>query len=93
MESSPKLAMFNSYTMMISSNNFYYSSFLLVVMCTLFDIGINRILYSFDLIHDPLRIKVSEYDSSFIELKKLKNKQNKNKFNLKNIKNKCIIFF
>ncbi len=42
--------------------NFYLSTFILVLMCLLFDLGINRLLLLFGFIADPLKIKAEEYE-------------------------------
>ncbi len=54
--------LFNSFLMNFSSLNFYLSTFILVLMCLLFDLGINRLLLLFGFIADPLKIKAEEYE-------------------------------
>lgn len=53
---------FNSFQMNFSSLNFYFSTIILVLMCLLFDLGINRLLLLFGFIADPLKIKAEEYE-------------------------------
>ncbi len=69
---------FNSYVMNMGSLNFYFSTIILVLMCLLFDLGINRLLLLYGIIADPLKIKAEEYEKKFelFDSKKLeKNKE------------------
>ena len=52
--------------MNFTSLNFYFSTIILVLMCLLFDLGINRLLLLFGYIADPLRIKAEEYEEKSI---------------------------
>lgn len=57
---------FNSFLMNFTSVNFYFSTFILVFMCLLFDIGINRLLLLLGFIADPLKIKAEQYEEKTI---------------------------
>lgn len=57
---------FNSFLMNFSSLNFYFSTIILVLMCLLFDLGINRLLLLFGFIADPLKIKAEEYEKKTV---------------------------
>jgi len=77
---------FNSFAMNFSSLNFYFSTIILVLMCLLFDLGINRLLLLFGFIADPLKIKAEEYEMKNIfteELIKSPPKEINNNCNLK----------
>lgn len=67
---------FNSFTMNFTSFNFFLSTIILVLMCLLFDLGINRLLLLYGIIADPLKIKAEEYEKktdlreSFLQIEK-----------------------
>jgi hypothetical protein len=78
-----QLTMFNSYYMMISSFNFYLSTFLLVLMCILLDYGVQRIFLICGIVKDPLKINVIDYEPQ--------NKFMRDNKDKKQMKNKCKI--
>ncbi len=63
---------FNSFQMNFSALNFYFSTFILVLMCLLFDLGINRLLLLFGYIADPLKIKAEEYETKTLFTQEIK---------------------
>lgn len=69
MSSYHKFENFNNFEMNLKSLNFYFSSFLLVLVCLFIDIGVKRILLLFKFVVDPLQIKAEEYEPATLELK------------------------
>jgi phospholipid-transporting ATPase len=57
-----KFENFNNYTMIFQSPNFFFSSFLLVLVCLFIDIGVKRILLVYGFVIDPLEVKEDEYE-------------------------------
>ena len=78
---------FNSFLMNFSSLNFYFSTIILVLMCLLFDLGINRLFLLFGFIADPLKIKAEEYEKKTVLSEEML------KFNKKEINNYCKKFY
>lgn len=69
-----KTEVFNNYNMILGSTDFYLSTLLLVMLCLLLDIGINRLSLLYGLMADPLKIKAEDYEKK--DKKKLiENKQ------------------
>jgi phospholipid-transporting ATPase len=69
MSKSYRFENFNNYKMITLSTNFYLSSFILVMVCILLDIGVKRILLAFGIIVDPLEVHVDDNHETIIELK------------------------
>ena len=44
---------FNNFEMLFTSRSFYYSSFLMICICILFDVGSGKILKLFNYVKDP----------------------------------------
>jgi hypothetical protein len=77
---------FNNDTMIFSSNNFYLSTTLLVFLCILLDIGINRLMLLYGLVADPLKIRAQEYEPKVNKKILLETKSEQ-------INNTCNLFF
>ena len=60
-----KSDIFNSFTMIISSSDYYFSTIVLVLATLLFDIGIQRLLLLFGVIEDPLKITTKKFEEKY----------------------------
>ena len=73
-----KFENFNNFYMITSARNFYLSTFMLVVVVIIVDIGVGKILMEFGYILNPLEINVEDYSAKKIEMKLLDKEQDHN---------------
>lgn len=56
-----KFECFNHYSMVLQSGNFYFCTILVTAGLLLTELGLKKVLYLFNIIEDPLKVKVDDY--------------------------------